>query len=46
MDPRSLGDLSVFPIGLGCMPLSNRVLVAERPRALATVHAALDSGMT
>ena len=46
MDPRPLGDLSVFPIGLGCMPLSNSAMVAERPRALATVHAALDSGMT
>jgi aryl-alcohol dehydrogenase-like predicted oxidoreductase len=28
------------------MPLSDIAMLAERPRALATVHAALDSGMT
>ncbi|HEX6887931.1 MAG TPA: aldo/keto reductase [Candidatus Nanopelagicales bacterium] len=46
MSERRLADLSVFPIGLGCMPLSDRRMLAERPRAIATVHAALDSGMT
>jgi aryl-alcohol dehydrogenase-like predicted oxidoreductase len=46
MDARRIADLSVFPIGLGCMPLSDRRMVPERPRALATVHAALDSGVT
>jgi len=46
MAPRSIADLSVHPIGLGCMPLSDPGMLAERPRALATVHAALDSGIT
>ena len=46
MEPRTIADLSVHPIGLGCMPLSGKSMLAERPRALATVHAALDSGMT
>ena len=46
MATRSIADLSVHPIGLGCMPLSDPAMLAERPRALATVHAALDSGIT
>ncbi len=46
MSTRTIADLSVHPIGLGGMPLSSRHMLAERPRALATVHAALDSGMT
>ena len=46
MTARTFSDLTVHPIGLGCMLLSNRSMLAERPRALATVHAALDSGMT
>ncbi|GHI04863.1 aldo/keto reductase [Streptomyces cellostaticus] len=42
---RTLGGLKVSTIGLGAMPLS----IEGRPdegRALATVHAALDSGVT
>jgi aryl-alcohol dehydrogenase-like predicted oxidoreductase len=42
---RRIGDLSVFPIGLGAMPLS----VPPHPdadRARATIHAALDAGVT
>ena len=46
MTPRRIADLSVYPIGLGAMPLSDPAMLAERPRALATVHAALDSGVT
>ena len=46
MTPRRIADLSVHPIGLGAMPLSDPAMLAERPRALATVHAALDSGVT
>ncbi len=46
MATRSIADLSVHPIGLGCMPLSDPAMLGERPRALATVHAALDSGIT
>jgi aryl-alcohol dehydrogenase-like predicted oxidoreductase len=42
---RRIGDQSVFPVGLGAMPLS----VPGHPddaRARATVHAALDAGVT
>lgn len=45
MQTRRLGDLEVGAIGMGAMPLSH----APRPdeeRALATVHAALDAGVT
>ena len=46
MTPRRIADMPVHPIGLGAMPLSFPGMLAERPRALATVHAALDSGVT
>ncbi|WP_414935821.1 aldo/keto reductase [Amycolatopsis sp. cmx-11-51] len=42
---RSIGDIEVSAIGLGAMPLS----IEGRPdpeRAIATVHAALDAGVT
>ncbi|MDX6361545.1 MAG: hypothetical protein QOC85_548, partial [Streptomyces sp.] len=42
---RALGTLRVGAVGLGAMPLS----IEGRPdeaRALATVHAALDAGVT
>lgn len=45
MRQRRLGDRSVSAIGLGAMPLS----VEGRPdeaRAIATIHAALDAGVT
>ncbi|GGN77019.1 oxidoreductase [Streptomyces albiflavescens] len=45
MRTRPLGDLRVGAVGLGAMPLS----IEGRPdeaRALATVHAALDAGVT
>ncbi len=43
---RRLGDLTVSAIGLGCMPLSDASMVEERERAFATIHAALDAGIT
>jgi aryl-alcohol dehydrogenase-like predicted oxidoreductase len=43
---RSIGDLSVSTIGLGCMPLSNPEMLPERDRAIATIHRALDLGIT
>ncbi len=43
---RTIGDLSVSAVGLGCMPLSNPHMIAERDRALATIHRALDLGIT
>ena len=45
MEHRRIADLTVHPVGLGCMPLSGGAILDERPRALATVHAALDAGM-
>ena len=43
---RRIGDLTVSSIGLGCMPLSNPAMLPERERAIATVHRALDLGIT
>ncbi|MFJ5310290.1 aldo/keto reductase [Streptomyces sp. NPDC088350] len=42
---RALGDLRVSAVGLGAMPLSLEGRPDEQ-RALATVHAALDAGVT
>ncbi|MFD0417710.1 aldo/keto reductase [Streptomyces sp. NPDC127108] len=45
MRHRSIGDTTVSAVGLGAMPLS----IEHRPdeaRAIATVHAALDAGVT
>lgn len=47
MDTRKLGPFEVYPIGLGAMPFS--MGDNERPseeQAVATVHAALDAGVT
>ncbi len=49
MMTRTLGDLSVSAIGLGGMPLSRPGRdgsLPDRERAIATVHAALDLGVT
>ena len=46
MDNRRIGDLDVFPIGLGCMQLSGRRMLEHRERAIRTIHAALDAGVT
>jgi aryl-alcohol dehydrogenase-like predicted oxidoreductase len=45
MDTRRVGDVEVSAIGLGAMQLSTKQDVSE-DRALATVHAALDAGIT
>ncbi|MGW9131880.1 aldo/keto reductase [Streptomyces sp. NPDC055681] len=42
---RSLGDLTVFPIGLGAMTLT-QVPGYDEERGIRTVHAALDAGVT
>jgi len=42
---RNLGDTKVSGIGLGAMPLSSPNAVDEE-RAVATIHAALDAGIT
>ena len=44
MQTRTLGDTSVFPIGLGCMPMSGRRMLDHRDRAIETIHTALDAG--
>ncbi len=43
---RRIGERTVSAIGLGCMPLSKGRMVERRDDALATVHAALDAGVT
>jgi len=43
---RTLGDTTSFPIGLGCMPMSDRRMIDHRERAIRTIHAALDEGVT
>lgn len=45
MQTRTLGDTSVFPIGLGCMPMSGRRMLDNRDRAIETIHVALDDGV-
>lgn len=46
MDNRRIGDLNVYPVGLGCMQLSGRRMLEDRDRAIETIHAALDAGVT
>ena len=43
---RRIGDLEVSAVGLGCMPLSFSAVIDDRPRAIATIHRALDLGVT
>lgn len=43
---RAVGDLSVSAIGLGCMPMSFPEAIDHRGRSLATIHRALDLGIT
>ena len=48
MDKRRLGKTGpeVFPIGLGCMGMSDLYGPAEDRESLASLHAALDAGIT
>ncbi|MGA1147126.1 MAG: aldo/keto reductase [Candidatus Nanopelagicales bacterium] len=43
---RNIGDIRVSAVGLGCMPLSNASMIDHRERAVETIHAALDRGIT
>ncbi len=43
---RRIGDLTVSAVGLGCMPLSFDTNVDERERSIATIHRAIDLGIT
>jgi len=46
MQQRTIGDRTVSAIGLGGMPLSIEGRPDDRARCLATIHAALDAGVT
>lgn len=48
MDKRMLGQdgVSVAAIGLGCMGMSGMYGPADRAESIATIHAALDAGVT
>ena len=46
LQTRKIADLSVSLVGLGCMPLSNIKMVDHREQAIATIHHAIDSGIT
>ncbi|WP_329385839.1 aldo/keto reductase [Streptomyces sp. NBC_01351] len=45
---RTLGSTgpTVFPLGLGCMGMSALYGTADRAESIATIHAALDAGVT
>ncbi|TFV52350.1 aldo/keto reductase [Blastococcus sp. TF02A-35] len=44
--PRTLGDLTVSALGLGCMGMSQMYGTADRTESIATIHRALDLGVT
>jgi aryl-alcohol dehydrogenase-like predicted oxidoreductase len=46
MDTRKLGELTVSELGLGCMGMSEFYGAADEGESLATVHRALDLGVT
>jgi aryl-alcohol dehydrogenase-like predicted oxidoreductase len=46
METRRIGSTTVSPIGLGGMPLSIEGRPEDRGRAIATIHAAIDAGIT
>ena len=47
-EPRQLGSQgpTVFPLALGCMGMSDLYGPADEKESIATIHAALDAGMT
>jgi len=48
IDTRELGatGLKVFPIALGCMGMSGMYGASDENESIATIHAALDAGVT
>jgi aryl-alcohol dehydrogenase-like predicted oxidoreductase len=46
MQQRTIGDVTVSAIGLGGMPMSIEGRPDDRDRAIRTIHAALDAGVT
>src|SRR4051794_17998088 len=47
-NPRQLGSSgpSVFPLALGCMGMSGMYGYSDEKESIATIHAALDAGVT
>ena len=43
---RRLGQTSVFPLALGCMGMSGMYGASDDNESIATIHAALDAGVT
>ena len=46
LQTRKIADLNVSLVGVGCMPLSNIKMVDHREQAIATIHHAIDLGIT
>ena len=46
LQTRKIADLTVSLVRLGCMPLSNIKMVDHREQAIATIHHAIDLGIT
>ena len=46
LQTRKIADLNVSLVGIGCMPLSNIKMVDHREQAIATIHHAIDLGIT
>ena len=46
MQTRPIGNTTVSAIGLGGMPMSIEGRPDDRSRSIATIHAALDAGIT
>lgn len=46
MEIKELGALKTSALGLGCMGMSGAYGLADRSESIATVHAALDAGIT
>ena len=46
LQTRKIADLTVSLVGLGCMPLSIIKMVDHREQAIATIHHAIDLGIT
>ena len=44
--PRKLGQTPVFPLALGCMGMSGMYGASDDNESIATIHAALDAGIT
>ncbi|NUT45320.1 MAG: aldo/keto reductase [Thermoactinospora sp.] len=46
MDTRKLGEIQTSALGLGCMGMSDLYGPADENESIATIHAALDAGVT